>query len=253
MSQLALISDVHGNGVALDAVLAELARRDIEDIVCLGDVAAGGPQPRQVVGRLRDLRCQLVRGNADTWLIDGLPAGRSDETRRLDEVVAWTHTQLAPDDVEYLAALPLKLRVTTGGLRLFCFHGSPRADIDALLATTPECELDELFADAQEADVLAGGHTHLQLLRSYGQRVLVNPGSVGLPLGSLRSSASGPPLPAWADYALLEVRAGGVEIAFRRVPVDLAALAAQTEAMPHATWAVDLERRIKRWNRRAGA
>jgi predicted phosphodiesterase len=159
MSQLALISDVHGNGVALDAVLAELARRDIEDIVCLGDVAAGGPQPRQVVGRLRDLRCQLVRGNADTWLIDGLPAGRSDETRRLDEVVAWTHTQLAPDDVEYLAALPLRLRVTTGGLRLFCFHGSPRADIDALLATTPECELDELFADAQEADVLAGGHT----------------------------------------------------------------------------------------------
>jgi Calcineurin-like phosphoesterase superfamily domain len=82
MGRLALISDIHGNGVALDAVLADLARRDVADIVCLGDLAAGGPQPREVLARLRELGCQAVRGNADGWLLEGLPPGSSARVRR---------------------------------------------------------------------------------------------------------------------------------------------------------------------------
>src|SRR5205814_1995316 len=92
----------------------------------------------------------------------------------------------------------------------------------------------------------AGGHTHLQLLRTHGDRLLINPGSVGLPLGALAEAK--PPLPAWAEYALLEVKSGGIEITFRRVAVYVEALAAATATMPHASWAADLERRILRWN-----
>src|SRR6266511_4277048 len=145
MSRLALISDIHGNGIALDTVLADLAQHDVEQIVCLGDVAAGGPQPNEVIARLRELGCQAVRGNADGWLLDGLPAGRSEETRRLGEVVGWAHMTLAPDDLDYLAALPASLTVTVDGITLLCFHGSPRSDVESLLATTPEHELDEAF------------------------------------------------------------------------------------------------------------
>jgi putative phosphoesterase len=251
VSRLALISDIHGNCVALDAVLADRARHQVDDIICLGDIAAGGPQPAQVLGRLRELDCQVIRGNADGWLLDGLPAGRSEETRRLGEVVAWAREQLAAADLDYLAALPPTATITVAvGLSLFCFHGSPRADIDRLLATTPEQELDELFADAPQAHVFAGGHTHRQLLRPYRQSVLVNPGSVGLPLGSLVSSSGAPPLPAWAEYALVQVDGADVEVTFRRVAIDVVALAAATAAMPHATWAGDLERRIERWNAR---
>jgi predicted phosphodiesterase len=249
MSRLALISDIHGNGVALDAVLADLARRDVDEIVCLGDVAAGGPQPREVIARVRALQCQCLRGNAEGWLLEGLPPGRSDATRRLDEVVEWARAQLAPEDIEYLAALPATLRCAVGGLTLFCFHGSPRADIDALLATTPEAELDERFGEAPVAAVLAGGHTHLQLLRPYRRSLLVNPGSVGLPLDSL--TETGPPLPPWAEYALVAMDRGDVELAFRRVPIDNDQLAAATAAMPHASWAADLQQRIRRWNARA--
>jgi putative phosphoesterase len=248
MSRLALISDIHGNGVALDIVLADLARCDVEQIVCLGDLAAGGPQPREVMARLRELGCQAVRGNADGWLLDGLPAGRSEETRRLAEVVGWACVTLAPDDLDYLAALPATLTATVGDVSLLCFHGSLRSDVESLLATTPEHELDEVFG-AAEASVLAGGHTHLQLLRQYRDRILVNPGSVGLPLGSLTPSPITPPLPAWAEYALVQDD-GGIEISFRRVPVDIDALAATTAAMPCPTWAADLERRIRRWNAR---
>jgi putative phosphoesterase len=254
VSRLALISDIHGNCVALDTVLAERARHQVDDIICLGDIAAGGPQPTEVVGRLRELDCRVIRGNADGWLLDGLPRGRSEETHRLGEVVAWARKQLAAADLDYVAALPPTTTITlAGGLSLFCFHGSPRAATDPLLATTPAQELDELFADAPEAQVFAGGHTHLQLLRPYRQSLLVNPGSVGLPLGSLMSSSGAPPLPSWAEYALVEVDDSDVEVAFRRVSVDIAPLAAAIAAMPHSTWAVDLERRLKRWNARAVA
>jgi len=249
MSRLALISDIHGNGVALDAVLADLTRRHVEQIVCLGDLAAGGPQPREVIARLREFGCQAVRGNADGWLLDGLPAGRSEETRRLGEIVDWARLTLASNDLDYLAALPATLTVTIDDVTFLCFHGSPRSDVESLPATMPEHELDEVFG-AAEAGVLAGGHTHLQLLRRHRDRILVNPGSVGLPLGSLTASPTALPLPAWAEYALLQTE-GGLEISFHRLPVDVDALAAATSAMPCPTWAADLERRIRRWNAQA--
>src|ERR671938_1597889 len=89
MTHLALISDIHGNAVALDVVLADPARRAINETICLGDVAAGGLQPSEVIARLRGLRCRVVRGNAEGWFLEGFPSGPSAETRRLKETVAW--------------------------------------------------------------------------------------------------------------------------------------------------------------------
>jgi putative phosphoesterase len=251
VSRIALLSDVHGNATALAAVLEEVVGIDLDVIVCLGDIAAGGPQPREVVARLRDLRCPTVRGNADGWLIDGLPPGTSSETRRLSDIVKWARERLGPGEREYLASLPATARISCGQTSVLCFHGSPRSETERLLATTPESEIEEALVDAQPAKVLAGGHTHLQLFRRVGDRVLVNPGSVGLPLGSLRARRGGPPLPAWAEYALLDCEGDvNAAITFRRVPVDAEALAEPTASMPHGTWAADLEQRIKRWNRR---
>ena len=254
MTRLALISDIHGNCVALDAVLAEATVRDADEIVCLGDVAAGGPQPRDVICRLRIVGCRAVRGNADGWLLDGLPPGRSDATSRLGDVVSWARELLTPEERVYLATLPPTLTIAVGDWTLLCCHGSPRADVDALLAVTPDAELDELLAGAPAADALVCGHTHLQLLRRHRRGLLLNPGSVGLPLGSLAVTACGTSLPAWAEYALVEVEGGGdLEVVFGRVPVDVDALAAATAAMPQPSWASDLERRIVRWNAMAVA
>jgi putative phosphoesterase len=247
--RLALISDIHGNRVALDAVLADLAGRAVEEVVCLGDIAAGGPQPREVIARLRELRCQVVRGNADDWLLAGLPPGRSGETRRLMDVVAWARDRLTASDCDYLAALPATLGVTAGELDLFCFHGSPGASTDSVLPTTPAAELDRLLADVPAARVFASGHTHLQMLRSHRAALLVNPGSIGLPLGAL--SAGDPPLPTCAEYAIVTVGTDELEIVHRRLPIDVNALVAATAAMPHPSWARDLETRIARWNARA--
>jgi putative phosphoesterase len=252
MKGLAIISDVHGNAVALEAVVADAARNEIADIVCLGDLAAGGPQPREALQRLRELGCRVVRGNADGWLLTGLPPGSSSATRRLAEIARWAHDQLSQEDLDYLAALPTTLETHLGAMRIFCFHGSPRSEIERLLATTPESELHAAFDSAPDAQVLAGGHTHVQLLRAFGDRLLLNPGSVGLPLGSVAAAfAGGAPLPTRAEYAVLRAGHSGMEVSFRRVPIDVGAVAAATAAMPHASWAGDLERRIARWNMRA--
>jgi putative phosphoesterase len=204
--RLALISDIHGNCVALDAVLADLPGRAVEEVVCLGDVAAGGPQPHEVIARLRGLGCRVVRGNADGWLLAGLPPGRSNERRRLSEVVAWARDRLATEERDYLAALPATLRIAAGGLDLFCFHGSPRFDTDSLLPTTPAVELDRLLADAPAARVFAAGHTHLQMLRAHRAAVLVNPGSVGLPwVRCRRATRRCRPGPSFSDARLSDL------------------------------------------------
>jgi putative phosphoesterase len=248
VARLALISDIHGNGVALDTVLAHAAAKEVDEIVCLGDIAAGGPQPRQVLHRLRELGCRTVIGNADRWLLEGLPPGRSNGTRRLAATVAWARAQLSDDDLAFIAALPASVRCSVDGVELFCCHGSPRSDLERLLATTSDAVLDELFSRIG-ARVCAAGHTHLQLLRRHSDGLLVNPGSVGLPLGL--SERPERLLPTAAEYALVNSRDGNLEVAFCRVSTDVDALRAASAAMPHATWASDLEQRIRRWNAKA--
>jgi len=88
MKRVALISDIHGNAVALEAVLDDLAGRHVDELVCLGDVAAGGPQPREALARLRELGCRVVLGNADGWLLEGLPSEPEQEEGEVDRLAA---------------------------------------------------------------------------------------------------------------------------------------------------------------------
>jgi putative phosphoesterase len=245
MTRLALISDIHGNAVALDAVLADLETHSVDEIVCLGDIVAGGPQPRQALARLRALDCPVVRGNTDDWVLGEVPPGGGEGTRRLAENAAWVRTQLAPADLRYLDSLPSTLSLKVDLITAFCFHGSPRASTDGLLATTPVDTLDGYLADAPAASLFAGGHTHLQLLRRHREMSLVNPGSVGVPLGSLVARAA--PFPGWAEYALVDSKSDGLAITFLRLPVDPADIQAANEHTPYPCWASDLERRIRRW------
>jgi putative phosphoesterase len=249
--RVALIADIHGNGVALEAVLADVDRRSADEIICLGDVAAGGPQPREVLARLRALGCAVVRGNADDWLLGDKPADADGEGRRLRAIVEWARAQLTDADLAYMESfVPTVERELGRSRRLLCFHGSPRASSDRLLATTPEDELACLFADGA-ADVFAGGHTHVQLVRRLGASLLVNPGSVGLPLCGAGdgdpSAAADPRMPHYADYAVIEAEAAALAIELRRVPVDIDAIerVGHVSGMPYPdSWAAGLERRV---------
>jgi len=232
--RIALISDIHGNLPALEAVLADIDRLQPDHIVCLGDVAAFGPQPHQTLARLRELNPAIIMGNTDAWLFDPQPYATHDEKSQLiTEIGIWASEQLTEDDRAFIRSFrPFIKLPLDANADLLCYHGSPHSFDDIIHATTPEAELDAMFSGHQ-ALILAGGHTHQPFLRRYRSSYLVNPGSVGLsfeylPDGGTRNQAR-------AEYALLEWSDGRLSVDFRRVSYDLGALIAAVHAcdMPH--------------------
>jgi predicted phosphodiesterase len=223
--RIALISDIHGNLVALEAALADIQRRGADRIICLGDVALDGPQPRQVIERLGKLEIPTILGNTDHWLLNPLPKPVENEQDKRDmEAAAWVADQLSSGDrVDIIDFAPTLSFDFGDGFTLLCYHGSPRSYNDRIEPTTPEEELDKWFAE-ERALINAGGHTHEPMIRRYGSSTLVNPGSVGLPI--IKPFGGEAINPTWAEYALLERYEGGLSIALRRVPYSLDALTA---------------------------
>src|SRR5882724_189823 len=97
--RIGLIADIHGNLLALETVLDELAREGVNELICLGDVASLGPQPAEVLARLRALGCPVVMGNTDAWLLTP-PAGDAaeEEDRSMYRLNAWCAAQLSSRD-----------------------------------------------------------------------------------------------------------------------------------------------------------
>jgi predicted phosphodiesterase len=258
MGRVAVISDIHGNGVALDAVLGDWERRGGGDVVCLGDATGGGPHPDQVLTRLRELDCGMVRGNADDWLLSGLPGHPGDsDTEALVEIVAWGRERLSEENRAFLHRLPRTRELPLDHTRrLLAFHGTPRGTTERLLHTMPDSVLAERLGD-HAATVLAGGHTHLQGARGHRGAVLLNPGSVGVavraePIESWLPEESGW-VPAHAEYAIVESDRGALAVTLLRVPVEVdeVRLAAERSGMPHARdWPALLARRVSRFNQR---
>jgi putative phosphoesterase len=222
--RVALISDIHGNRVSLDAVLADMEREPIDEVICLGDVATLGPQPRETVTRLQDLDCHFIMGNHETDVLDitGMEQ-RQEAAPIVIEAVKWCADQLSDEQLNFLRSfrptLELQLDVET---TLLCFHGSSKSNTDIILATTPPDELDALLVGST-ATILAGGHTHIPMLRRHHGQVMVNPGSVGEPLVQMPIRGL-PYIFPWAEYAILSAEQGAVNVEFRRVPVDLHAI-----------------------------
>jgi predicted phosphodiesterase len=235
--RLGVIADIHGNLVALEAVLGELERARVERLVCLGDVAALGPQPAEVLARLRGLGCPCVMGNTDAWLL-GDPAFGSDNPV-LAEMTRWCTGRLSDEDRALVRAFPPVLEVPLdAGRTLLCFHGSPRSFDDVIAATTPDAAIAAML-DGREAAIMAGGHTHVQLLRRYGASIIVNVGSVGLP----GTGPGTPDLPVnrrvhWAEYGVIDAAEGRVSIELCRVPLAMGPLlaAGRASGMPHLDW-----------------
>jgi putative phosphoesterase len=197
----AVLCDIHGNLPALEAVLAEVEASGSADVVVCGGDAVAGPFPREVLALLRDLgdRLRFVRGNADRNVVDGASGADADAQAR------WCAEQLARDDIDFLARLPLTESVTLDGLGavLFC-HGTPRSDEEIVTRVTTDARLRAILAGV-DADVVVAGHTHSQIDRALGRIRFVNAGSVGMPYEHEQG----------AYWALV-----GPDVELRRTPYD---------------------------------
>jgi hypothetical protein len=139
------------------------------------------------------------------------------------DAVAWCRAELPRDAIDYIRTFRPSLELPLGhDHNLYLFHGTPASNTTDLLATTPPDVLDDMLT-GQRATVMAGGHTHIQMLRQHRGLLLVNPGSVGIPFKEY--VGGGPPtvLPH-AEYAIVESNGGAISVQLHRVPLEKAAL-----------------------------
>jgi predicted phosphodiesterase len=237
--RFALVSDQHGNDVGFQAVVEDLERIGVDDVVCLGDTAQGGTQPAETLDRLAALGCETVLGNADDLLLEVPTDSPEPITERLLEVREWTLGRLSASHLEQLRSFVPFIRREAEGVSLLFFHGSPRSYDDVLL---PElgAEALEPFLGHDPA-LLAGGHTHLQWTRRIGDALYVNPGSVGISYDRQRDP---PVLRPLAEWALVTVEEEAVGVEFRQVPYSIEDVqaAARRSGRPYAhEWAAQWE------------
>ena len=233
--RVALISDLHGNAIALDAVLDDIARVGVDRTVCLGDTATLGVSPLEVLDTLERLDIPCIEGNHDAFLLDRELVRTYTQVAPVVAAIEWCRDALPTRAIDFVRAFTASLDVDLGGgAVLSLFHGTPRSHMENLLATTSPDALDDMLGPLR-ATVMAGGHTHVQMLRQHRGVLIVNPGSVGAPFESFVESGM-PKLMPYAEYATVEAERGGIQVTLRRVAVDASAMrkAAQASDNPLA-------------------
>jgi predicted phosphodiesterase len=236
--RLAVLSDIHGNLTALEAVLRDLqAAGGAEKVWVLGDLCVSGARPAECLARIRSLpNVEVISGNTDRYLVTGArPAIRikdvadwqtmPDKLRERENNYSWTASRLSYADYEYLINLggDLELHVPGYGW-IIGYHGAPGSDEKLMWPDTPDEEVLDQFTD-REGRLGFGGHTHLPMDRDLGLWRVVNPGSVGI--------SKDKPL---AAYALVTFAEDGARIDLRRVAYDLEAAIADLQAQGHPYW-----------------
>ncbi|MTH53181.1 metallophosphoesterase [Bacillus mangrovi] len=212
MNKIAVISDIHGNVPALEAVLADIRRRNAEKIFCLGDLAGKGPEPGAAISMVRENCDRTVKGNWDDLI--------TKEARF--ETLKWHQQQLTEEDRRYLSELPFSLDFLMSGRQIRLFHASPFSlytriqpwdSIEKRMSMFGNTEM--TGRSSKQPDVAGYGDVHQAFVHQYKEKMLFNAGSVGNPLDMNQAS-----------YAMLEgVEGGEAEDAFSiqliRVPYDI--------------------------------
>lgn len=211
--RIAVLSDIHGNLPALEAVLADLEEVRPEVVVVNGDLINRGPQNRAVVERLWELPYRFTLGNHDDLVVKWR-AGHDSLRLLFDDpffaATRWTAHTLPQPHLDWLAALPYQVHLEELGLRVT--HGSPRHYREGYDERLSEQALGEILRE-YPARYLVGSHTHRPYVRRHDGALVWNTGAVGAPFnGDVR-----------AQYLVLEAEAGALVPHFRQVPYDLEA------------------------------
>lgn len=246
-TSLAVISDIHGNVTALEAVLADIAARGINRVVNLGDVVGKGPRGSEAVKLSR--RCEVtVRGNWDSFI--------SDETIELGPEAQWTRDELSREDLAWLAALPGSVDLLVSGRTVRLFHASPVSEFHRVRRQHTRSQFRGMFANTDftghgpAPTVVGYGDIHCTYLEADEGLTLFNAGSVGNHLDA--------PTAAYAVLtgALDDPSPAPLSVGFVRVPYDIDAevAAARDLGLPDVEpYAVELREGVYRGDQRRPA
>ena len=209
--KIAVISDIHSNLDAFEAVIADLPTIDIT--LCLGDIVGYGPQPNEVVEKVRQLDPAVVlSGNHDYAVSTGEIEGFSSHAAL---AAKWTRKQLRKENLRYLSILNPSSRLVLGGIRTSLFHASPRHPLsEYIYPVLSQSEVDALLGQSG-GELLLLGHTHMPMVCSSMKGILANPGSVGQPRDNIPR----------ASYAIVTVSDSQVSVDIRRVAYNIGSVA----------------------------
>jgi putative phosphoesterase len=198
MMRVLIISDIHANPWALNAVFDEAGSTD--QVLCAGDIVNYGPDPASAIAMVRNCNAVAVSGNHDHAVASRAdPRASPAKAALANAMCAWTRRQLCEDDLLWLAALNQHAVWSTHAALFAMVHATPIDPLfDYRLTPTASDELVELLMGEMAADVLVVGHTHLPLLRRWRDTQIINPGSVGQPLDGDTRAAYG----IWEDGAV---------------------------------------------------
>ena len=248
--RLAVLSDIHGNLPAFEAVLNDLNRVGEVDLIwCLGDFAAWGTRPAECVAKLREIhehygkeKFKVIGGNTDRYIVSGkrpeIPHAKDEESMKKrrttflqrDVLLIWALQQFSWDDYEFVSKTigrELYTRVEGYG-DVIGYHGIPGDDDSiALRPDSPQEEAEDALLD-RSGRLAIGGHTHLVMDRTLSNWRAINPGSIGLSFTDVN----------FAEWALITFEGDNAEVDFRKVPYDVQSLIADMETVnyPHPEW-----------------
>lgn len=216
-ARVVVLSDVHGNATALEAVRKALKKEKPDAVLVAGDLVMNGPEPAAAVDALREMEeagATIVQGNTDVavadfdysaafpWFTDGVP----DAHRAAAE---WAHDELGDDRIAWLRRLPSERRVVLEDTMVLVCHASPGSQTQGFDAQLdPSVVLERV--SRTDARVICCGHTHLPDVRDLGWKVIVNDGSAGYIF-------DGDPTASWA---IVEIDGDDVRAELRRTDFD---------------------------------
>ena len=196
---LAILADIHGNYPALQAVLDQVDRLDCERVISLGDVAGYYAQPNECIAVLRERKILNLMGNHDHYMVTGCECPRS---RSANDCLAYQRKVMTADNLAWLAESPVSAAL--GEIRMV--HAGWNDSLDEYLLNPEEGYFRDLTGT-----IFLSGHTHIPIVRDFGDKLYANPGSVGQP-------RDGDPR---ASFAVLE----GRQVRIERVAYDIDATA----------------------------
>jgi putative phosphoesterase len=210
--RLAFISDIHGNAVALDAVLKDIEQKKVDKIIVLGDISYRGPEPKRALELVQSLHTDVIKGNADEWVVRGIKEGEVAESAFaiMNKERDWIYEQLDQDSIQYLNNLPTEMKLQAESLKIHAFHATPFSLFDVVQPFESDEALKEKMMKS-EADLFVYAHIHKPFIRYIEGKCLINIGSVGFPFDGVTKSS----------YAIVDVNKGSFQTSIVRVGFDL--------------------------------
>jgi putative phosphoesterase len=210
--KIAVLSDIHGNLTALNAVLKDIASLGISKYIIAGDHIGDCPEPNEVLDKIKELNAYIIKGNREEYVLN-YHKGMHGEWNKYKQMasVVWTHNAIDKDNIKYIEALPEQLSISLPKMdTIRVVHGSPFAMREDLFPDKYPERLEKTLNAVKES-VLICGHTHVSWSKVSNNKLVVNPGSVGVHFNKSKC----------AEYAVLTWEFNKWTVSHHKVKYDL--------------------------------